>query len=203
MNIGIIGTAGRKEDGQKLSKELFLNMICEVGRIIHPYQDEEDDPYLLPNLTLVSGGAAYADHIAVFYFLNQELMRCNLKLFLPASFDMDACQYVQSDNPYDSGVIANNYHRKFSNKIGGNSLLQIKQAIEKNANISIGRDFKSRNTMVANASDIMIALTFGNGPKLKDGGTKDTMKKFINKKENKNSHHIDLNTMIHYSPAEI
>jgi len=83
MKIAVIGTAGRNEDGQKLSKEKFFEMVALVSKL----KDAKE-------ATLVSGGAAWADHIAVVVFL---LGNCkSLSLHLPCAWDVLREQYADT-----------------------------------------------------------------------------------------------------------
>jgi hypothetical protein len=83
------------------------------------------------------------------------------------------------------------------------TLAEIGQAIERGAVTTINEGFKVRNALVAKDADVMISFTFGDGPRLKDGGTAHTMSLFqINpNKHSKSSWHIDLNTRLTWSPA--
>lgn len=157
MKISIIGTAGRKEDLKKLSYQIYLKAFNDVLKLI--------EPYLSPNLTIVSGGAAWMDHLAVDLFLNKKVQ--NLKLYFPADFINGKFIFKTSK---DAGSIANYYHKQFSNKTGKQSLNEIEIAMKKNAEISIHDGFKERNLLVGN-SDIIIAYTFNNDIIPKDGGT--------------------------------
>jgi len=78
ITIGIIGTAGRKEDGAKMSKELYGKMYRKADAYISNLGLEPRD------ITLVSGGAAYSDHIAVSLYLDNKAD--NLTLHLPCEF---------------------------------------------------------------------------------------------------------------------
>jgi len=165
--IAIIGTAGRKADGNKLNKELYGKMFHAAQKIIGGWN--------LTDITLVSGGAAWADHIAVSLYL-AKFMNCKLELHLPCPFD------VQNTRFYDTGVVdfrtnpggtANYYHRQFSQKMGGSTLTSMARILP---DIRVFDNYKGlfdRNNGVARV-DYMIAFTFGYGQIPKDGGTKNT-----------------------------
>lgn len=144
---------------------------------------------------LISGGAAFADHLAVDLFLSGDSL--GLKLYIPAEFK--GGKYVV-ENPnafFCPAKTSNHYHRKFSELYKKDSLMEIQQAITIGAKIFVGKSFKDRNTEVANESNILLAFTFGNGPALKDGGTKDTMDKFLKRKAENSAlraFHFDLNS---------
>lgn len=197
INIGIIGTAGRKDDYDKLDRDKFFVMMEKSLNIVLDKCNRIDGT---DDVCLVSGGAAWADHIAVMAYIGQPDLpfKVDLKLHLPCEFLVDECQYIGTSK---DGLTANYYHDRFSLKINSDSLKFIQLAIEKGAKTVNSGSFKARNTQVAKDSDVLIALTFGDGAKLKDGGTADTMEKFIKLKGNKNSYHIDLTTMTVYNPA--
>ena len=155
MKISIIGTAGRKDAIRQLSAQVFLKMLLDAEEIIKKY----------PITTLVSGGAAWADHIVVDLFLRNKIRK--LELYLPADFKNE--KFVE--NGFKSaGSIANYYHRKFSMKSGRNSLKEISLTQFKGAKIFIFNGFHQRNIEVAK-SDIILAYTFSSTDIPDDGGT--------------------------------
>ena len=170
--LAIIGTAGRKEDEAKLT----LPMWREVYRSIRSRIDGND--------TLASGGAAWADHLAVQLYLMDEVKA--LHLFLPAAFEGGRFLDTGGFGVQNPGGTSNYYHRKFSAKLNINSLGDIEAAIRKGATVAVDSGgFFGRNSLLANATNQVIALTFGArdyaGPwvnadeaGLKDGGTAHT-----------------------------
>jgi len=66
--VAIIGTAGRKEDASKMSAAVFERMVVHAETFLH-------NTCGLPNerVVLVSGGSAWADHVAVKLFLRQAM----------------------------------------------------------------------------------------------------------------------------------
>ncbi len=191
MNIGIIGTAGRKEDSGKITKESYLTMCKRVHTILSSTKT---------TVKLISGGAAVADHIAVLVYLTYP-DAYQLKLHLPRTFNMELGKFDEHPGKFDVGSTANFYHQKFSNKCDMFSLEHIKQAIEKGCEVVVTEGFKQRNTKVAEDSDLLIALTYGNKNQLKDGGTCDTVQKYHKLGKTK-SYHIDLNSMEIFTPAK-
>lgn len=204
LKIGIIGTAGRRDDASKLSANKFSEMKSAVLGIVtanySPLSAKTDAEFEHP-ITFVSGGAAGADHIAVKLFL-EYLSSSKLILHLPAKFLPDKLMFEESGDSLDAGRVANHYHDKFWQSCKVDSRTELSRAINCGADINVTPGFKNRNSFVANASQVLIALTFGNGAKLKDGGTTDTMSKFLAKRSGQ-SWHVDLNTMNIYTPAEI
>jgi hypothetical protein len=186
MKLGIIGTAGRKEDGErlKLGHWILMNSVAETLALA------------LNVKGFVSGGAAWADHVAVSLYLKHE-SKFNLSLHLPAKLTIRG--FMEGFDKYDAGRTSNYYHELFSKQIDINSFEDLNRAAIHGADITVGTDFKSRNTLVANEADILLAFTFGNGSILKDGGTKDTMDKFLKRKEEKEElmRANDLNGKVH------
>lgn len=159
MKLAVIGTAGRDKSG--LSIELWQAMFADLkGRI--EFNDH-----------LVSGGAAWADHLAVTAYMAG--LVDNLTLHLPAPFD--GTKFVGPEKSAASA--ANYYHQKFSRILGVNTLNEIAQVIAGGASVTyepIAHGYGglfTRNKKVAKA-DGMIAYTFGIGDVPADGGTKDT-----------------------------
>lgn len=189
--IGIIGTAGRGDDESKLSPQVYAAMREAVSGVIAPYGKAR----------LVSGGAAVADHLAVQLFLAAPEME--LRLHLPAPFDANVRQFVASTSIFNPGNTSNYYHRKFAKSCGVDSLGEIAEAIlKRNAEVIVTPGFKQRNTKVANDADILIALTFGTGPAVKDGGTADTVRKFQLGRRG-TTYHIDCHAMQVHTPAVV
>ncbi len=165
--IAIIGTAGRKEDGERLNLSKFNLMKSKAREYI--LSDLGID---FNEICLVSGGAAWADHIAVSLFLEHPELQ--LKLYLPAEYSMDDAIFkVATTNRMDPGKIANYYHQLFKDNTKIRSLMEIRKAIQKGADIEVYPGFMERNLLVANSCDYMIAFTFGEDG-VKDGGTKHT-----------------------------
>ena len=176
MKIAIIGTAGRNGLDAFLSKEIFEKMLDYCKN------------YITNNITndwssiiLVSGGAAWSDHLAI--KLHNDFPTSKLELHLPAKWDFINHKFVENKE----GFISNNYHRKFSEKIGENSLQQLEDVINNNISINNNNNivkyyngFFPRNAAIAE-SDYLIAFTFEkNEPS--SGGTGYTWKRAKGKK---------------------
>ena len=196
--FAIVGTSGRKEDANRLSKPHFEAM-CECARLLLKQFEESD--YGVD--TLVSGGAAWSDHVAVKLFLNKEVPK--LKLFFPCQYDANANMFDpaplnahEAEKGYSTGQTANRYHGRFSRIVGFSSLGEISLAIQQGAQIAVPRGgFYGRNAMVAQ-SDIILAMTFGDKEWLKDGGTAHTVLTYLNRVKKHGffdkSFHYDLNS---------
>ena len=200
-SVAIIGTAGRGEDAAKLSRQVFDEMVQAAAGVL---------PFLPSGrVRLVSGGAAWADHVAVQLFLSDPNV-FDLELHLPAPFEaaegkfrdfQDARGNSIRDWRTNPGGTSNYYHRAFSAKLGRNSLLDLASAIKQGAQVVVGDGFQDRNSGVAQA-DAAIALTFGKASRLKDGGTSGTMGEFLALGRGQ-SWHIDLNNWEVFSPARV
>lgn len=161
--IALIGTAGR-DKSYPLTRELWDAMTGDVGVWVNP----ED--------VLISGGAAWADHLAVHAWLQGWC--AGLELYLPAP--LEGGRFA---GPFKSaGSTANYYHQRFSGVIGEDTLAQVAHAIEKGAVTQfepvapgVGAMFV-RNKKVAQAAQAVVAYTFGEGDQPADGGTLDTWK---------------------------
>lgn len=164
MKIAIIGTAGR-DKSKPMTPALWNWMLIDAMERIPK------------GAHVVSGGAAWADHLAVALFVNGYVKE--LTLHLPAPIENG--WFVGPDKSAASA--ANYYHRKFSMVISRHSIGEIELAarmthchgtVEPVA-AGYGAMF-ARNSKVARA-DEMLAYTFGTGPVPDDGGTKDTWDK--------------------------
>lgn len=198
MKIAIIGTAGRGNDADHLNLSAWSRMNDKARDAINGLKLTTLDL----TVELVSGGAAWADHIAVDLFNNSEV--AGLHLFLPSELDNTSKQFAVKPALYDPGAISNKYHARFSKAIlRSNTIEDIFTAREKGAQITIRSGFKPRNTLVAEEAGAIIALTFGSGNVLKDGGTADTIRKYVNYRKQKKlpviGYHVDLNNFTTHS----
>lgn len=161
--IAVIGTAGR-DKAHVMDSVLWSKMVTDLAKRI------------VSTDTLVSGGAAWADHLAVNAYLNNQC--ANLMLFLPAPFLRG--KFV-GEYP-GAGNTSNYYHKRFGLHTGVNSLKQIELAITKGATVEFEPVSVScaamfvRNKKVAACATTAIAYTFGAGSTLADGGTWNTWK---------------------------
>ena len=163
--LAIIGTAGRGEDASKLTVKHW-NAMCDTAIKIC------EDEFITD---LVSGAAAWSDHVAVRISSHLGLP---IKLWLPAvTRDLETALY---------------YHRKFSAVLKRDTFNELRPLIAAGCTENFG-GFKDRNTKVADAADLFLACTFGNGSQVKDGGTLDTVNKM--QKRGISGYHLDLNTL--------
>jgi hypothetical protein len=179
--FGICGTAGRKQDAERLSRNHF-DAMCECVRVLLKQFNEGGYDVT----TLAAGGAAFADHSAVTLYLNKEVPK--LKLFFPCQFlgvDEGFDTTPSSDNErakgYSTGDIANRLHARFSRKLGVNSLSELSIAIQQGAEVHVAKGFWARNALVAQ-SDILLAMTFGDREWVKPGsGTAHCVMTYLNR----------------------
>ena len=143
MQTAVIGTAGRRDDQQKITADHF-DFMCGYA-LQH-----------LENTDCISGGAAWADHVAVVLF-NAGYLN-SLTLALPCNFVNDCFEGREFRSP---GSTANYYHRLFTQKRGKDSLSEIATAIKNGAHTKVYNGFFARNSRVAQAQDLLIAFTFG------------------------------------------
>jgi len=199
LTLSIVGTAGRGQDYDKLN----LVIYNEMYRIADKLLDYINNSSPIKLTMLVSGGAAFADHLAVRLYLNNRIP--NLRLYLPC--DYEDGKFI--DNYSDFGTVAdtaNWYHSQFEKETKQNSIKEIQKAIEKGADVTVVHGFKNRNTNVS-MSNYILAMTFGEKETLKDGGTKDTLEKYLNRIKEKSlpdgSFHFNLNEMKMYRYAKV
>jgi hypothetical protein len=168
--LAIIGTAGRKEDSKKLTLRHWDRMCDAAEKVIK-----------LENIThLVSGGAAWADHVAIEVGLDLEIPTT---IWLPEKEkDLEIASY---------------YHKAFGKIIGGDTwdTVMLASAYD-NFTLKNFGGFKDRNTKVAEQADVFLAMTFGDREKVKDGGTADTVVKMQSR--GIKGYHLDLNALKMY-----
>ena len=171
VEVAIIGTAGRGEDGHRMTESLFDLMVTRARMLIR------QELHSSSVINLISGGAAWADHVAVALFFNEE--EANLTLHIPCGWDHAKMQFVDKgtdDWRTNPGRTMNKYHRQFSTKTRHNSLRDIHLALQVGACAKTYSGFHRRNTEVAKA-DVLIAFGWGTGGYPVTSGTADTWKK--------------------------
>lgn len=181
MYVTFVGTAGRREDGERLNRKYWDFMYFVANSFVEIFKPD----------VLVSGGAAYSDALVPRISLERNIP---CELYFPCAWDVDNCRFEQNDDKFDPGRTANYYHKKFKEVTGIDGLADLQAVInDGKSKIIIGNGFKARNTQVAAASNVLLAFTFGDGPTLKDSGTKDTFDKFLADKNNRQGYHCCLN----------
>lgn len=172
-SIAVIGFSGRRVAGQLLTRELYDSMVGRIERYVTDLLRLD-----WQNVRLVSGGAAWADHIAVTLFAAHP--EAQLVLYMPCSFDVEHARFSMN------GV--NVLHKDFTDAVGFSSLQQLSDAQARGATFDTSSaGFLERNVLVAAAADHLVALTWSRGdqPEARSG-TLHTWNRFkrMNKKHN-------------------
>lgn len=194
MNLAIIGTAGRKEDRPLLTGEHYPRMVDAATKLLSHLQIDPQE------LHLISGGAAWADHVVVTLTLSGIIEDNRLHLYLPCELT-DKGFVGKGEWGEKTANTCNYYHRLFSETTGHDSIGELNRVRTNGANIYTSTSgFKTRNTKVAkhvSPNGQLLAFTFGSmisnqpdwtirsfGPLtsslqggVKDGGTSDTWQK--------------------------
>lgn len=188
ITFAIVGTAGRHEDAKKLSKKHFEAMYVVALGLLEQFAENN-----YPVTHLVSGGSAWADHVAVRLFLDKKAP--NLRLYLPCEWEHGG--FKSTGVPQNPADVLNVYHRKFKMVSNIHSLSDIQIAKNEGAELLPCRGgFYGRNAMVAK-SDFLLAMTFGKEHIVKNGGTSDTVQRYLERVRKgeiyDKSFHYDLN----------
>ncbi len=146
--LALAGSAGRQSDTSKVSRDLYDRMFDVTCGTIADWKIDH----------VVSGGAAFADHLAVRAYLENKVQA--LTLYLPARFVGRSYQHNPrfQSNP---GKTSNDLHALFSKACDIDSLAELAEAIRRGANVHVHEGFQTRNIFVANAASHMLAFTFG------------------------------------------
>ena len=204
MWIGIIGSAGRGSDGAKWTPRIYKNCFKYLDNVALA-----DVP--IADRQLVSGGASWADHLAVSLFLSGKAG--GLDIHMPCQFHLDEEQnwmwsrklsipgYADTgvrDFKINPGGTLNYYHRLFSDKMQANTMAGIALAAYKGANLHVHYPMRvgdsplhHRNLIVGRGLERLYAFTWGEDPTTPaDGGTKHCWDHASGRKQ-----HIPLHTM--------
>lgn len=177
--VAIIGTAGRDK-----TKPMTLDTWCAMWQDVKSRFTFDTKDY-----KLVSGGAAWADHLAVHLFLNlPERSGTRLVLHLPARLERGRSVWKYEETG-GVGSACNYYHDKFMEATGIDGRREIAEAIERPCcSITVRPPspgmgaFFARNDLVAKAADACVAYTWGSGAVPMDGGTRYTWDKIKGRK---------------------
>ncbi len=173
VTVSVVGTAGRStEDLHRLSNASMDFMVDSIHKQIRKWGLKESE------VTLVSGGSAWADHSAVKAFMDKEY---GLKLFLPCPIEDGRFKKNPRSKSWrdDPASTLNDYHQRFKERTGIDVHQDFKDAKGKGADLIIPEDgswgYMARNSKVAK-SEYLIAFTFGKDYPA-SRGTMDTWKK--------------------------
>jgi hypothetical protein len=157
IQLGIIGTTGRYDNDKKRLEKKHLTWI------LHQVEDYIENILLIDkkNIILISGGAAWTDHVAIQLYLSNQY--AGLKLYLPSKFDVKHQQYINTHE----GRLLNALHLECQEKTGICTFKELAKAIhgKNKVNIIIKHGFFPRNTLMAKNCDHLLVFTFNhNGP---------------------------------------
>ena len=177
IKLSIIGSAGRKNDIKYVKPEHLYIIIKNVKNLIENKLDL--DP---TNVHLVSGGAAWVDHIAVRLYLEGYVKK--LTIYSPCKWG-NGKYHENGEHRDNPGRSANFYHGQFIDIMrtvdrNFDSMKDIYIATRRGAVFDdSSHGFKNRNIRVA-SSDILLAFTYEPSSKFVKkyyGGTVDTYRK--------------------------
>ena len=194
--VGIVGFAGAtllETQRQQLSAELYAQMVASARRYINETLQLRWD-----QVTLVSGGAAWADHVAVTLFLAHPEAR--LVLQLPCHFVATLKQFAASsprERARRTVATVVGLHRSFSACLGCDSVGQLSQAVAVGAKVCVWpAGFLRRNSAVADLSQRLLAFTWAPGGAPRSGGTHDTWQKYGRSGRKVAAQHVDMNGLV-------
>lgn len=171
--VAIIGFAGGHCTAP-LSPALFERMVARAEAIIR-----DEFGLDVGAVELVSGGAAWGDHVAVTLFLRHTMPA--LTIYAPCEWDGDTGRFVDNgrgpgwkENP---AHYANKLHANFATITALRPADDMLDAVARGATIHAGRGFHARNTSIADAATHMIAFSRADGAAPERGGTRDTWNK--------------------------
>lgn len=180
LSIAVIGSAGRGNDARKFCRDLFEHMVKRVWREIERVSQTTSHK----TIRLVSGGAAWGDHVAVALFLEGKVDQLHLHLPCPLH-----------SKRFSGGSVSrrvNQLHEEFTRVSEVDSLGDLVKAVDMPGCSAFVHDgFFARNSEVARSADCVIALTWSRSTEPAPGGTKDTW----TKSKSKNKIHISLTSL--------
>jgi hypothetical protein len=161
LRIAIIGSAGRGKYASLVTRDLYIAMLEDAKHLVQKYRTHPLTGEVRP-VCLVSGGAAFSDHLAVSLYLGDHVDRLELKL--PCMFNNATRCFVENS----TGRTANYYHREFCQYTASrssSSLEQLGKIVEESRtseqiDVSMYSGFKARNLAVGDV-DILICYHWG------------------------------------------
>lgn len=156
-----------------LSPALFNAMVARAERII-----TADWALAWDHVRLVSGGAAWSDHVAVELFLRHvATSNVQLTIFSPCGWAPSTGRFLGAD---DTGNwrLANRYHDAFATVRGESSFADLRAAGRSGGEVYCRHvGFRARNTAIAQAAQRALAFSWASGDAPDAGGTLDTWNK--------------------------
>jgi hypothetical protein len=188
VNVAIIGSAGRGFDAYKLNRDIFLTAVYKTCELVEfTWNLDWND------VTLVSGGSAFGDHIAVKIYMNlkKEYPKLKLRLHLPCDWDTSLKKFQEAGADMQYAKQLNHLHQVFSLKCNVQSLKDLQTCIAEGCEITTSSGYFARNDKVAQEAEKMIAFTFGDMQEGR-GGTSYTYSRAFNAEKV----HIDLDKVL-------
>lgn len=169
--LAIIGTSGRhNSELQVLTTKHMEFMMEKTYEYIETVMNTTPE-----NIILVSGGSAWADHIAIQLYLTKKF--AGLELYLPSEFDPKKKRFKNTHE----GRRLNFLHEQCQDKTGMpilNEITRVVSSAKASSNsrvkIIIKRGFIQRNTLISKNNDHLVAFTFSSSDEPNGGGTADT-----------------------------
>jgi hypothetical protein len=177
--VSVIGTAGGKESANMLTVALYTAMIRRAESIIT--EEFKLDP---ASVTLVSGGAAFSDHVAVELYNAKPNRWKDLHIYFPCQWLTPQIRHLDTgvhDWRTNPGKLANTLHTQFAYILGRNTQVDFVTAQSSGAKFFYSQGFHARNAYVA-GSQYLIAFTFGPNMDEYKGGTAHTWKLCLGRK---------------------
>ena len=164
MKIAIIGTAGRRGDADRITLSTWSAMLTDARRQIEAAQRRAMVEPL--DLTLVSGGAPYADHLAV--TLWRECPAWRLELYLPAPLGPSGF-----DTSTKAGARTAELHALFRDRLSVDGVKDLQAAAAEGAWLHDAPGFAARNQAIADRANVVLAYTFGPGTEVVTATTRE------------------------------
>ena len=163
MRIAIVGFAGGHlpADAPVLTGAHFRVMVQRAEQIIGELVGSSWDA-----VEFVSGGAAWADHVAIRMHLDRP--ETKLTVWAPCFMRQDG-RFLEKNNV---GRLANRLHHQFSQATGMDSfadLSRVRNSVDMRCS-----GFHQRNERIADGCDYMIAFSWASGAEPTEGGTRHT-----------------------------
>ena len=157
VKIAVIGSAGRQK--VKLTFDQYNKMYNWLKKYLSLYKKDE--------IELISGGAAWSDHLSVRAYLDGFVGK--LSLYLPCKWDFEKDQYMEKNN---EGIMSNLYHKNFYKETGIKSCEELTLCMLSGATIDdASNGYFERNRKVAKECDKLIAFTMSSSEYPAKGGT--------------------------------
>ena len=169
-HIAIIGFSGRNPSDQQILKSHHFKLMCD--KILTHIESQLK--LNTENITLVSGGSAWCDHIAVRLAIENNFR--GLELYLPCEIDATTGKFISGRE----SSILNNLHSLFNQTTGIDSSTDFIDVLSNiDTKIVVKKGFLNRNKLIADNCDYLIAFTID--PHFPtSGGTRDTWNKCKN-----------------------